>query len=132
MYKAGQALATLVGGDPKNRLVWFAVQRAFPARFQTKDLDTGSWIPLKAATRTMRKNTPVANHGSDAVASATTTKDFTPALATASIVISRSTPTPKKAATAKATKNVKITTQKKSSGKKAKPASGSSRNRRIA
>jgi hypothetical protein len=55
MYHAGQELAASIGGDPKNRLVWFAVQRAFPGRFQTKDLATGKWMPIFAASRKRTK-----------------------------------------------------------------------------
>lgn len=45
MYKAGQDLAGLVGGDPKNRLVWFAIARKFPDRFKTRST-SGEWVAL--------------------------------------------------------------------------------------
>jgi len=51
MYKAGQDLAGLVHGDPKDSRVWFAIQRAFPNRFQTKDPVTGQWVPLNRPAR---------------------------------------------------------------------------------
>jgi hypothetical protein len=55
MYAAGKALASAVGGDPANRLVWFAVARKFPGRFQTKDPETGEWIGVKEASRRRQK-----------------------------------------------------------------------------
>lgn len=45
MYKAGQDLASIVGGDPKNRLVWFSIARKYPTRFKTKST-TGEWVAL--------------------------------------------------------------------------------------
>jgi hypothetical protein len=54
MYKAGQDLAGLVHGDPKNPRVWFAIQRALPDRWQTKDPVTGKWIPLRKPARKPR------------------------------------------------------------------------------
>jgi hypothetical protein len=61
MYRAGQALAGLVGGDPKDSRVWFKIQRAYPDRFLTKDPTTGDWVPLKAAPRKPRakKDKPI-------------------------------------------------------------------------
>jgi hypothetical protein len=45
MYNAGQHLAKLVKGDPKDRLVWFSIQRTFPDRFKTKNA-AGEWVAL--------------------------------------------------------------------------------------
>lgn len=43
-YAAGKDLAGLVGGDPANRRVWYAVHRAHPHRFQRMD-PAGKWVP---------------------------------------------------------------------------------------
>lgn len=44
-YAAGRELAGLVNGDPRDRFVWFAIARAFPDRFRTKN-PNGDWVPL--------------------------------------------------------------------------------------
>jgi len=122
MYKAGQELACLVAGDPKNRLVWFAVQRAFPGRFQTKDLDTGSWVPLKAAAGKARAEKSAAQQTAAAAAS-----PQTPVAAQKSVA-TRVVPPEK---TRKTT--VKKATNAKTTSKKTKIAAGkASRTRRIA
>lgn len=43
--EAGRDLYHLVGGDPKNTYVWYAILRAFPNRFQIKNAD-GEWVNL--------------------------------------------------------------------------------------
>ncbi len=44
-YQAGKALYHLVGGDIRDRHVWFKIARVFPRRFQTKS-ESGEWVAL--------------------------------------------------------------------------------------
>jgi len=46
---AGRELAHLVGGDPKDTLVWFKIARSFPDRFLVEDED-GDWVRLNDAS----------------------------------------------------------------------------------
>lgn len=64
MYQAGKALGTTLVPDYKGepRLIWFAMVRAFPTRFQTRST-SGQWVALNdpsvpKITRVRKTETP--------------------------------------------------------------------------